>query len=668
MQNKNYFMLTMAFILSFTFGISGFSTATITTHGYSLGNGNDLFGKNYKPNVSESAVSTDETRFAYLQRCLTLQASYENLGSMRKNSGKADAEDCLNIVLDYSGICGGGLYANVGYPFNGTPPYTYLWSTGETTQVIETPGPGIYCVTVIDSGGCSGSACHEFEGLKIQVESDDTSCGLDNGSIRVTALNIPTRFVTFNWNTGETTSTISALSSGTYTVTATYYNCPEVIETIYINSSDSILVSIDVVDESCNQNNGSISIVPTGTNPYYAYQWSNGEQTQVITDLAAGIYTVTIIDDYLCEAVRTVTVNNLNDFSIANSSQSTSCGLDNGWITATPSDNGIYQYAWSNGQTTQTISELSPGTYTVTVTSDNGCEAVATSTIDSSGQLVLTDETIHTSCGLNNGSISIHPNGGYGFSYLWSNGDTTQTIVDLSPGAYTVTVSAFGGCSEEQTITVNESSPEIETEFEVVHTNCGHNDGIITAKPIGGTDFAYYWSTGDTTQTIRDLAPGNYTVIVTAIGGCSDTLSVGVNSSKAIDLTTVTTPTKCGLPNGSIQAEAVNGDAFEYIWSTGANTQTISDLAPGTYTVTVTNELGCEASATTTLLLSNPLSLSILTFEESCSGCNDASITALANGRAPYSYVWSNGGTSQSIEDLEPGVYAVTVTDDLGCS
>ncbi len=612
-----------------------------------------------------------ETKFYYLYGCLGLQ--YENKDLQKINSSNlnasVDVDDCLNIILDYSGICAGVIVANVGYPYNGTPPYAYIWSTGETNQFIEAQGPGVYCVTVTDSQGCSGSACHEFEALKIDIEINHTNCGLDNGSIVITGSNVSTQSITFNWNTGATTSTISSLSSGTYTVTATYYYlCPEVIETIVVNSSDSIQASLFVTDENCNQSNGLISVIPEGSDQDYAYRWSNGEDSQAITDLAAGTYTVTIIDDNLCEAVRTIALNNLNTFTVSDSVIHTSCGLDNGSIDVAASGNNVYTYLWSNGATTQTITNLSPGDYTVTVTADDGCTATATSTIDSSGQIVINADITHTSCGLDNGSITANPINGHGFSFLWSNGDTTQTISDLEPGEYTVTISAVGGCSEEQTITVNESSSEIEAEFDVVHTSCGLKNGTITVNPSGGTVFTYLWSGGDTTQTITDLSSGNYTVTVSAVGGCADTFSIVVNSSNKLIVTNEVTQPQCSETTGSIVAEPNHGKTFTYNWSNGDTTQTITDLEAGEYTVIVTNDEGCTASATSTIVKSKTLTLSVLTFEETCDGCNDASLTALADGNAPYTYEWSNGATTQTIEELEPGVYFVTVTDDIGCS
>ncbi|MCZ2102742.1 MAG: hypothetical protein LC107_14535, partial [Chitinophagales bacterium] len=670
MQIKNYLSIFTTIALMFTFVVWGFSNNLNEKHGHSY--------RNYKEHDSEMNKSKDFTvdvlpeqvKYSYLYECLNLSSEKNNLSLKNSNfeSSHLDsstADDCLRILFFDGEHCSEYVFA---YTRDGVEPYTYIWSNGVTEVYIIPSEPGLYCVTVTDSQGCSGVACHQYDWLNLEMERNHTTCGFDNGSIVITASNTYTPGVNFLWSNGATTSTISGLSSGIYAVTATYRNCTEIIENIEINSSDSISVFVEVIDESCGQKNGWISVYPEGDNPNFAYFWSNGEQTQVITDLAAGTYTVTIVDDDLCEAVRTAIVNSTNDFYVTNTDTHTSCGLNNGSITANPVGKGALYYNWSNGETTQTISDLPPGEYTVTVTSDEGCEAIATSIIDASGQIEIDADIIHTSCNLGNGSITVNPTNSYGFSYLWSTGDTAQTLTNLEAGNYTVTVTAVGGCSEEQTITVNESSTEIEAAFDVIHTSCGLNDGTITANPIGNLEFTYSWSTGDTTQSITDLAPGNYMVTVTAVGGCSNEFSTTVQPSNKLLVSNKVTQPQCFENTGSILVEPVNGNTFAYIWSTGDTTQWVTNLAPGNYTVTVTNEAGCSASATSTILKSKTLTLTVLTFEETCDGCNDASLTALADGNAPYTYEWSNGSTTQSIDDLEPGVYAVTVTDDLGCS
>ena len=657
MQIKNYISNMMTIILIFTLVVSGLSNNAINNNGHSLSNSNE--------NISKIS---GESKFSYLYGCLGLTSYDNDISLIRVNSKSwqnnfSAADDCLQVYVHDGEFCSEVLAA---FTLNGVEPFTYIWSNGVTDKSFAPTQPGLYCVTVTDSQGCSGTTCHQYDWLSLEFEQNHTTCGLDNGSIVITALNWTTQYVNYLWNTGATTSTISGLSSGIYSVTATYRHCTEIIENIEINSSDSISVFVEVGDENCGQRNGWISVYPEGDNPNFAYRWSNGEVTQVITDLAAGTYTVTIVDDDLCEAIRTITVNSLNDFYVTSSVIHTTCGFDNGSITVSGSDSYVYQ--WSTGDTTQTISNLPPGEYTVTVTSDDGCEAIATSTIDSSGHIEILTDIKHTSCGFDNGSITANPINGHGYSFLWSNGDTTQTISNLEPGDYTVTVSAAGGCSEEQIITVNESSSEIDAEIDVVHTSCGLKNGTITVNPLGGTNFTYLWSGGDTTQTITDLEPGEYTVTVSAAGGCSDTFIIEIKNSNQLIVTNSVTQPQCSETTGSIIAEPINGNTFTYIWSTGDTTQTITDLEPGDYTVTVTNEEGCTATSTSTILASKPLNLTIMTFEETCEGCNDASLTALADGNAPYTYEWSNGATTQSIDELEPGVYFVTVTDDIGCS
>ncbi len=648
MQIKNYFSNMMTIILMFTGVLSGLSNHSPETRSDVL--------------LSTHAISGLHIgEYPEIGKCIHSYNSSHSLSDIM--------DDCLFVTVDFQGdFCSQGYVELGAYVLDGVAPFTYLWNTGETSQSFICTEPGTYCVTVTDSQGCSGSFCMEIAALYLSVSVEHTTCGNNDGTATVSVLNM--RFgktYQYLWNNGGTTKKISYLSPGTYTVTVTSSDGCSSTASIEVEASDPIILNFEIENTFCSLNNGSILVTPEveGT---YSYEWSNGAYSQLIADIYDGTYTVTVTNESGCVAIESVTINNYNSLSVTNTHTDTSCGLNNGSITTNPEGNGTFYYEWSNGATTQTISNLSPGDYTLTVTSDAGCEVIATSTIDSSGQIVINTDIIHTSCGLDNGSIIVNPTNSHGFNYLWSTGDTTQALINLEAGNYTITVTAVGGCTKVQTITVNESSTEIEVEFDVIHTSCGLNDGTITANPIENLEFTYSWSTGDTTQLITALAPGNYTVTVSANGGCSNEFSTTIHTSNKLIVTNEVTHPQCSETTGSILAEPNHGNTFTYNWSNGDTTQMITELEPGEYTVIVTNDEGCTAMATSIVLSSKQLTLTVLTFEETCDGCNDASLTALANGNAPYTYEWSNGATTQSIDELEPGVYFVTVTDDIGCS
>src|SRR5690606_8474173 len=177
---------------------------------------------------------------------------------------------------------------------------------------------------------------------------------------------------------------------------------------------------------------------------------SNGESTQDISALIAGDYTVTVTDANGCTATETITITEPDELTLSYTPVNVSCfGGSNGSIDlSVTGGTGSYTYAWSNGESTQEISTLIAGDYTVTVTDANGCTATETITFTEPDELILSYTPVNVSCfGESNGSIDLSVTGGTGFyTYAWSNGESTQDISTLIAGDYTVTVTDTNGC------------------------------------------------------------------------------------------------------------------------------------------------------------------------------------------------------------------------------
>ncbi|MCZ2102115.1 MAG: T9SS type A sorting domain-containing protein [Chitinophagales bacterium] len=685
MRSKMNLPLILALFLAWSWNSSGMAVPSTINDDYELASCNaGLSIQHTYCDLSSGSLTANaigEPSFTYLwsngattQTISNLSAgTYTvtitgSLGCVSILSGTIMHFDELFTSIDFQGsFCFQGYAYLQAYTNSGAPPYTYLWNTGETTDEIYITDPGEYCVTVVDSHGCSGSDCFTIGYVGIDFNIEHTTCQYNNGKATVYITNGAEYGATFKWSNGATTKTIIGLAPGDYTVTVTdKYGCSEP-GTITIESSEPLEIALETTHTSCGLDNGSIYAYGVEED-FLGYQWSNGEITQTISNLAPGLYLVTATNTLGCSAEQSVFIEASTGLSLTKTVIPTSCGVENGSISINTEDDADYIFEWSTGQTTQTIQDLAPGIYTVTVTNDKGCFSILTSTVDSSSQIILTEDVTHTSCGLDYGIATVLPSGGHGFSFLWSTGDTTQTISALPAGTYTVTVSANGGCSTIWTSTVDSSDIDITITNEVSHTSCGTDNGSITAIAEGGSFFIYAWSTGDSTQTITDLAPGSYTVTVSAIGGCSATQTALVNDSEDISILADINPTTCGGNNGSIAIASFGGDSFEYLWENGQTTAAISGLKAGDYSVTVTNNLGCSTSIISHVEASKTLKVSTLIFEPSCEDCQDASITAIADGTAPYVYQWSTGETTQSIENLSLGIYFVTVTDDLGCT
>ncbi|MFN8396563.1 MAG: T9SS-dependent M36 family metallopeptidase [Bacteroidia bacterium] len=351
------------------------------------------------------------------------------------------------------------------------------------------------------------------------------------------------------------------------------------------------------------------------------------------------------------------------------------CGNNNGSITATASGgSGPYSYAWSNGGTAATISNLAPGTYTVTTTNAAGCTGTNTFTVNNQpGPAVTISNTTPTACGSSTGTATASATGGTGnLTYAWSNGGNTATINGLAAGSYTVTVTDGNGCTGTAVATVSNSTGPSATVSSTTQTSCGLNNGAATASATGGTgNLNYAWSNSATTAAITNLAPGTYTCTVTDQLGCISVTSVTINSSSAPTASiSAQTDAHCGQNNGSATATATGGTGnYSYAWSNSGTTATINGLAGGTYTVTVTDQAGCTSTSSTTLqAFSNPTA-NVVATNATCYNQNDGSVVANpTGGNPPYTYQWSNSGITNQINGLVPGLYFVTITDASGCS
>jgi hypothetical protein len=583
-----------------------------------------------------------------------------------------------------NGLLDGSASANV---TGGTGAYSYAWSNGATTATITNLGPGVYTYTVTDANNCSATATTTISEPTVllataSVVNNVTCNGLTNGSATANVTG-GTGAYSYAWSNGATTATITNLGPGVYTYTVTDANNCSASASTTISEPTVLLATSSVVNNvSCNGlANGSATANVTGGTGTYSYAWSNGATTATITNLGPGVYTYTVADANNCSASASTTISEptvlLATASVANN---VSCnGLANGSATANVTDGtGAYSYAWSNGATTATITNLGPGVYTYTVTDANNCSATATTTISEPTVLLATASVDNNvSCnGLANGSASANVTGGTGaYSYAWSNGATTATITNLGPGVYTYTVTDANNCSASVSTTISEPTVLLATASVVNNVSCnGLANGSASANVTGGTGaYSYAWSNGATTTTITNLEPFAFTYTVTDANNCSATATTTISEPTVLLATaSVVNNVSCnGLSDGSASANVTGGTgAYSYAWSNGATTATITNLGPGVYTYTVTDANNCSASVSTTI--SEPtvlLATASVVNNVSCNGLANGSASAnVTGGTGAYSYAWSNGATTTTITNLEPFAFTYTVTDANNCS
>ncbi|MBL0343394.1 MAG: SprB repeat-containing protein [Bacteroidetes bacterium] len=599
----------------------------------------------------------------------------------------------LNVTQDVN--CFGGNNGTIDLTVNGgTGPYTYNWSNGQSTQDLTGLSSETYSVTVTDAKGCTtivnGTVSQPSAALNgnTSVLSTVSCFGGSDGQVSL-SINGGTAPYTYTWSNSQSTQNLSNLSSGTYTVTVTDANGCTVVKNATV-SQPSIALSgstTTTANISCfSGNNGAIDLTVAGGTAPYTYNWSNGAISQDLNSLPAGSYNVTITDANGCTAASSGTISQPVGALSANIniSQNIPCfGGGNGAINLTiAGGTAPYICNWSNGASSQDISGLAAGVYTVTITDANGCNSIASGTITqpsaalsssiSGNQPVLCN-------GGNNGSLSLNVTGGtFPYDFIWSNGQTTQDILNLTAGTYTVTITDANGCTTIKTGTVTQPAAALNANAIVtqqVLCNAG-NSGQIDLSVSGGTSpYSYLWSNGSTNQDLNGVPAASYSVDITDANGCVTSKNVTVTQPAAAlnGIASSTSQVNCfGGNNGAATVAASGGTTpYTYLWSNGSTSQNISGLAIGIYSVTITDANGCTTNKNTTITQPTAAlsASSSVNQNVSCFGGSNGSINLnVLGGTAPYTYLWSNSSTLQNLIGVTSGTYSVTVTDANGCS
>ncbi|MGV3611676.1 MAG: T9SS type A sorting domain-containing protein, partial [Fluviicola sp.] len=448
--------------------------------------------------------------------------------------------------------------------------------------------------------------------------------------------------------------------------------------------------------------NGAAAInTPTGGAGGYTYNWTPGtpigDGTVSVTGLSATTYTCTVTDANGCVASQNFTVTQPTAISVTPASQTNvSCfGGSNGAAAInTPTGGaGGYTYNWTpgnpTGDGTVSVTGLSATTYTCTVTDANGCVASQSFTVTQPTAISVTPASqTNIACnGGSNGAAAINtPTGGAGgYTYNWTpgnpTGDGTVSVTGLTAATYTCTVTDANGCVASQSFTVTQPTAISLTAASQTNISCnGGSNGAAAVNPAtgGAGSFTYDWTpgnpTGDGTTSVSGLAAGTYTVTATDANGCLASQSFTITEPPLLSATAgAQTNVSCnGGANGTATVIPSGGQpGYTYSWSpSGGTNATASGLAAGTYTVTVTDANGCQATQNFTI--TEPTALDVSAGSQVNIICNGASTgSATVNptgGTGTYDYSWSPaGGTAATASGLLAGTYTVTVTDDNNC-
>lgn len=593
-----------------------------------------------------------------------------------------------------------------------------------------------YCKITLSSGGCS-ELNSDFAKVTINqnpVIANKTSIICSGNTFTILPINSGEEIVTpgtiYTWsnptinppnaitgasgqNIGQTeisqtlVNTTTNPATVTYTVTPIVGVCSGAIFTITVTVTPAISNAITLTNSSCfGKNNGSIQTNITGGIPFssgipYQISWTgpNGYTTanSTISNLAPGRYNLTVTDDGGCPFSETYTITEPDDIVITTDLEKdiTCFNAADGKIEITVTGGTLnYNYTWTKDgnpfSNSEDLLNLSPATYTISVTDANSCDPkTATFTITEPQILAvnLVSKTNILCFGDSTGTINIMITGGtptevttgvfdYNYSWIGSNGFTSsnQNLNNIPAGTYDLTVTDNSGCAKTLSITLTQTS-EIKINATTTAIKCyGDNNASITVTLSGGiAPYEVSWSNFAEGLFLENLSAGNYLITVKDALNCIKTLNINIPEAPIFTVNPVVKNISCfGDNNGSIALNFVGGiTPITLNWNDGAVTGTTrNNLKPGTYTVTIVDGKPCTIKRTFIILEPQLLVVAAnVTHALDCDNANSGAINLLVSGgSAPFTYAWSNGAVTEDLSNIPAGNYLVTVTDANGCS
>jgi len=579
--------------------------------------------------------------------------------------------------------------------------YSYQWldlATNTTPNRLNLVAND-YTVTVTDLNGCTQSKTITINEPNLLTDSivtiSDVSCF--NGSdgkveLFMTGGTLP---YSYSWSNGTTNQNLLNAPAGTYTLNTTDGNGCQFSEDYAISEpATPLTLSTSATNVDCFGNtNGSATVNASGGTSPYTYSWTNGanqiinQTTATVTNLAAGLYTVTATDTNNCvSSTSAVIFQPLAPLSATANLTAVDCkGNSSGSIDLTVSGGtSAYTFNWNNGDSTEDLVGISAGNYAVTITDANGCSESYTFTITEPAENLNTVFTTNNVLcfGENTGSITTSTTGGTApYTYLWNTGQTSSNITGLVANNYSLTITDNNNCTNTINPTINEPAQALTLSESNIDVSCfGGANGSIDLSVIGGTaPYSFEWfNASNTTLTeisedLVNLSSNTYTVVSTDANNCSETISILISEPVApISLTHTIDNVNCnGGSDGAINITTLGGTpGYTFSWSNGMNTEDLSNVSAGDYTLTVTDNLGCTFSETFTVTEPiNALSGIVTTESVLCFGDAKGSVDlTVSGGTAPYTYLWNNGSPNQNLSNIVSGMYTVTITDAQGCT
>lgn len=549
------------------------------------------------------------------------------------------SEPGVNLGADLEVCDGDSVMLNPGGGY-----VSYLWNTGSTNPNEIFGQAGIYSIVVVDTNGCAGTDTIEISYLPpvvVGLGNDSTYCFGETVNLSAAA-----GFVDYLWSTGETTQDISVATGGTYSVAVIDADGCEASDSITVSFYSEIITTLSDTVSACTGT--TVTLDPGAT--FTSYLWNDLSTAATLDVSTAGSYTVTVTDPNGCSASATSVVSFDTPATVTLGNDTAICG---GFTLLLDAGAGYTTYLWSNGQSSQSVSVAAAGTYWVEVTlAPSACPGRDTIVVTTEPAISLGSDV--TIC--QGDTAILDPVVTY-TTYLWNTGTTSPTLPVTVSGTYTLTVTDINGCinSDEINVTVN-PAPVVDLGSDI--DLC---DGESVSLDAGSGFFNYLWNIGSSTQTINVSQQGTYTVTITDLSGCTafDEINITVNPLPAVDLG----PDFNLCPGSGAVLDGGPGMS-SYLWSDGSTGQLLLISTDGTYTITVTDSVGCINTDTITVGLWIAPVVTLMSDTTLC----DGETLVIDAGSGFSGYAWNTGETTQSISVTQANLYTVTVTDANGCT
>jgi gliding motility-associated-like protein len=573
----------------------------------------------------------------------------------------------------------------------GSSPYTYSFNNAAFSSFdsfINLPA-GTYPYSVRDKNNClkTGSVViTQPQSLISSIIIDSVRCFKQTtGSIQVNPSGgTPGYSISFNGQGYASTSLFASLAAGNYNIKIRDANQCIKDTNVIVRSSDSFYYLFTVDSLDCfNANNGRVTLTPLGGKSPYQYSLNAGafNSNNVISNLTPTAHSIKIKDVYNCTLSLNIALQNPSPILIQiDSNISNPCfGDAKGRLQISSSGAKLpHTYLWSNGLTAARITALLAGSYSVTVRDAKNCIKTQSIAISQPSDFSIVPIQQNLKCfGDADGSISIAVTGASpGYTYLWSNGNATTSIINLIRGIYSVTVTDANSCIA--TRNYNLTQPDsISFNLAKTNSNCAASkDGTISvANYSGGTgNPSFAWSHGPTAMNLGSLEPfKTYTVTITDVNNCQRQKSIYIDTIYVlrIKVDTLGIP-RCPYSQLNLKLTPLSGSIpFEFnLGGLKNSTGDFLNQKNQKYVYSVQDKYNCIFTDSIDLVPRDTMNLNVILYPPPCESANIFPVKANVSGsKKPYTFNWPRSflAIGDSARYNESGYYEVEVRDNYNC-